>query len=136
MKLIKKTKKAGIGMTAFIAISIFSTTIAFASPVSTNTVTTSTPYGTLTGIVSADVDNSLWNASTQVSGTAPVIYVSGEAENYYTGNVLSSESSTDYNTNFVYTWGEAVASKATVFATHEVRGQSSAVKYNSVTNPR
>ncbi|WMJ80053.1 hypothetical protein RBU49_14595 [Clostridium sp. MB40-C1] len=93
--ILKKFSKLGIGASALIACSIFTSTLTFASPVSTSHATPrSTPYGTMTGAVSVDCDNGYWKADTRCSGQAPVIYVEGECQNRRTGKVISRNSST------------------------------------------
>ena len=85
------------------------------------------------GLVAADCDNGGWWANTDVPSSAPVIYVNGQCQNYDSGSVISSKSQTNYNTNYVsasdYTGG---GYRVRVYGTHEVRGQSSYVKYNDV----
>lgn len=133
MKAKMKLGKIGSGISAFLACTFLVTSLAWASPISSNTVSLSTPYGTMSGYVSADVDNSLWSGSTSIASAAPVVYVSGQCQDSYTGTALSSNSQTSYNTTSASTWGDANNCRhIAVYGTHEVRGQNSYVKYNFV----
>lgn len=134
MLLKKKFSKLGIGLSFFLISGILSSTLVFASPVTTNkTSPFSTPYGTMTGSVSADVDNGTWNAQTYVTGIAPVVYVNGECKERSSGNHISRNSSTVYNKNQTNIYGGTYPSRSvTVFSAHEVRASSSYVRYCSV----
>ncbi|MPN31036.1 hypothetical protein SDC9_178507 [bioreactor metagenome] len=134
MGLKNKFGKFGVGVSTLIVSSIFASTLAFASPVSTSyTTPLSTPYGTMTGQVSVDCDNGVWNANTYCTGTAPTIYVKGECQNRSTGKVISTNSKTQYNTSNVFiSGGTSPSFSVTVFSTHEVRGQDSYTRYTSV----
>jgi len=134
MLLKKKFSKLGIGLSFFLISGILSSTLVFASPVTTNkTSPLSTPYGTMTGSVSADVDNGGWYAQTYVTGIAPTVYVNGECKERSTGNHISSNYDTVYNTRQASIYGSTYPSRSvTVFSAHEVRGTGSYLRYCSV----
>lgn len=123
-----------MGMAVIMVTTVLSSVIVFASPVKSNSPSPlSTPYGEMTGEVWADVDNGAWGANTNVSGTAPVIVVKGSCKERSTGREISSNSDTQYNTDYVSITGTAYPSRSvTVYSTHEVRGQRSHTRYCSV----
>lgn len=134
MGLKNKYRKLGVGVSTLLASSIFPSTLAFASPISVGkTDSLSTPYGFMKGQVTADCNNGVWTTRTDCTGTAPVIYVKGQCQYKSTGAVISTNTSTKYNTNQVDTYATTSPSYSVrVFSTHEVRGQSSYTKYTSV----
>lgn len=129
-----KIKKLKMGMAVIMATTVLSSVIAFASPIKSNNPSPlGTPYGQMTGEVWADVDNGGWGASTNVSGTAPVIVVKGSCKDRNSGREISSNSDTQYNADNASITGTAYPSRSvTVYSTHEVRGQKSHTRYCSV----
>ncbi|MBU3129925.1 hypothetical protein LGL55_19565 [Clostridium tagluense] len=130
MEFKKKFVKLATGVSILLATNVFATTIAFGQ-VSSAATPLATPYGTMTGEVVSDVNNTVWNVTTWCTGNAPVIYTKGECHNRVTGNLINQSSNTAYNTNYVKDRGATVGYKVTVYGTHEVRGQSSYTRYTS-----